>query len=117
MNHANKLTLKNKVLLDDGGKCKLVELGDVRFFETYGNYSKTYFDGGMLLINRSLNYLDSRLSKKCFFRANRQYIVNLSHIVSVQMPGNSTYRIVMSCGKEIDISRRRSLQFRKSLTI
>ena len=117
MDPSKKLTLNHKVLLDAGGKCKLVELGDVRFFETYGNYSKTYFDGGMLLINRSLNYLDSRLSIKSFFRANRQYIVNLSHIESVHTSENSTYKIVMSCGKKIVISRRRSLHFRNSLKI
>ena len=115
--HSDKLTIKDKVLLDSGEKCKLVQLCDIRFFETYGNYSRAYFNGGMLLINRTLNYLDDRLSKRSFFRANRQFIVNLSHIEGVRYAKNSMLIISMSCGKEITISRRRSQMFRETLAI
>ncbi len=115
--HPDKLTINDKVLLDSGEKCKLVQLSDIRYFETYGNYSKAFFNGGVLLINRTLNYLDERLSKRFFFRANRQFIVNLSHIESVRYAKNSILIISMSCGKEITISRRRSQLFRESLAI
>jgi two-component system, LytTR family, response regulator len=117
MRLSNRLSLNDKVLLEDGSKCKLVVLSDVRYFETCGNYSKTYYSGGMLLIHRSLNYLDSRLSSVHFFRTNRQFIINISHVSNVQLLKDSTYRIVMSCGKEIDISRRRSAAFRDSLCL
>lgn len=111
------LTLEDNVLLEDGAKCKLVQLQDVRYFETCGNYSKCYFNGGMLLINRSLNYLENRLSNQTFFRANRQFIINLYHVTDVNLISNSKYRIIMSCGKEIFISRRRSQYFREALSI
>jgi two-component system, LytTR family, response regulator len=117
MNCSKKLTLKEKVLLNDGAKCKLVELNDIRFFETCGNYSKTYYKDGMLLIHRTLNHIESRLPERYFFRANRQFIVNFSRIERVQLLENSTYRIVMCCGKEIDVSRRRSLEFKESLSL
>jgi two-component system LytT family response regulator len=117
MNEPTRLTLHDKVLFEDGSRCRLVALREIRYFETFGNYSKTYFPDGSLLIHRSLNYLDSRLPSEHFFRANRQYIVNISHINNVHLLKDSAYRIVMSCGKQIDISRRRSAAFRESLCL
>jgi two-component system, LytTR family, response regulator len=112
-----KLKLTDKVMLCDGKECKLVELSEIRYFESFGNYTKTWFNGGQLLICRSLSYLDSRLARRYFFRANRQHIINISHIKEVQMNKISAYRIEMSCGKIIDISRRRSQLFRDTLSL
>lgn len=117
MNEIKKLTLGDKVLLCDGEDCKLVELSDVRYFETCGNYTKTYFSGGKLLIYRTLSYLDGRLPGQYFFRVNRQQIVNLSHIKNIHLLDNSTFSIELTCGKKMDLSRRRSQLFRGVMSI
>ncbi|PWN06289.1 LytR/AlgR family response regulator transcription factor [Rhodohalobacter mucosus] len=117
MNEPTRLSLHDKVLFEDGSHCCLVALREVRYFETFGNYSKTFFPEGSLLIHRSLNYLESRLPSDHFFRANRQFIVNFSHIQNVHLLKDSTYSIVMSCGKQINISRRRSAAFRELLCL
>lgn len=111
------LSPDDTVLLNDGDKCKLVELSDVRYFETFGNYSKTYFSGGALLINRSLNYLEKRLPEKCFFRTSRQYIVNLSHIEKLNKIEGGQFRLSLTCGKEIDMSRRKSQYLQERLVL
>ena len=102
------LSPDDTVLLNDGDKCKLVALKDVRYFETCGNYSKTYYSDGALLIKRSLNYLETRLPEKCFFRTSRQYIVNLSHVDKMNKLDGGQFRLILMCGTEIDVSRRRS---------
>lgn len=117
MSESKTLMLNDKVLLSDGEVCKLVELREVRFFETCGNYTKTYFSNEKLLIYRTLTYLDSRLSGQHFFRANRQQIVNLSHIKNIELLPDSTFRIEMTCGKKIDLSRRRSRLFRGAMSL
>lgn len=117
MSETEKLTIYDKVLLCDGDDCKLVELSDIRFFETCGNYTKTYFSDGKLLIYRTLSYLEARLSDQYFFRANRQQIVNLSHIKNIHLMDNSAFRIEMTCGKKIELSRRRSQHFRGALSL
>ncbi|MCA1801450.1 MAG: LytTR family transcriptional regulator [Rhodothermaceae bacterium] len=104
-------------MLCDGKDCKLISLGDVRYFESCGSYSKTWFNGGHQLIYRSLNHLDSRLSGRHFFRANRQFIINISHIREVGQNRSSGFKIVMTCGKMIDISRRRAQLFRETLSL
>lgn len=111
----NQLSRDDTVLLNDGDKCRLVSLSDVRYFETYGNYSKTCFNGGTLLINRSLQYLEDRLPPRSFFRVNRQYIVNLSHIENIQKIAGGQFKLRMKCGKEIEVSRRRSARFQDQL--
>ena len=117
MSKSNKLTPEDNVLLSDGNKCKLAKLSDMRYFETFGNYSKAFYSDGMMLIHRSLSYLETRLAEEYFFRTNRQYIINLSHVECVQLIKNSVYRVELSCGKQINISRRRSTLFKDSLAI
>jgi len=117
MSDLKKLTLTDKVLLCDGDDCKLVKLADVLYFETCGNYTKTYFSGGKLLIYRTLSYLDKRLCDQYFFRVNRQQIVNLSHINTIHLLDDSTLRIELTCGKKMDLSRRRSQLFRGAMSI
>ena len=117
MSAPNALSPDDTVLLNDGDKCKLVELKNVRYFETCGNYSKTYFSGGALLINRSLSYLESRLPGKCFFRTSRQYIVNLSHVEKLNKIDGGQFRLTLTCGKDIEVSRRRSHNFQERLVL
>ena len=117
MSSQNALTPDDTVLLNDGDKCRLVELKNVRYFETCGNYSKTNFTGGTLLINRSLNYLESRLPKKCFFRTSRQFIINLYHIETLKKIDGGQYKLTLSCGKEVEVSRRRSNHFQERLVL
>lgn len=117
MHKSKKLTINDKVLLCDGDHLKLVALKDVRFFETCGNYSKTYFSGGKLLIHKTLSYLESRLPDQMFFRANRQYIINVWHVEDICSSDSTVFKIEMSCGKQVELSRRRTQLFKSRMSI
>lgn len=112
----DEMGLEDKVFVRDGEKCWFVKLKEVRFFETYGNYSRIYFKDEKPLVNKSLNSLQRRLSSKTFFRANRQYIINLEQIKDINPWNNESYQVTMSCGKEIRISRRKSQEFDELLS-
>lgn len=117
MSTPRRLTLQDKVLLSDGDDHHLVKLEDIRFFETCGNYAVAWFTDGKLIIYKTLSYLDSRLSEESFFRANRQYIVNISHVRNIELMNHSTFRLEMSCGTCINLSRRQSRQFKKVMAL
>lgn len=85
MSDSEALTIHDSVLLCDGDTCTIVHLCDVHYFETFGNYSQIYFKSDKLIIYRSLSYICSRLSDKHFFRANRQYLINLCHVKDISM--------------------------------
>jgi two-component system, LytTR family, response regulator len=61
----------DQVFVKDGERCWFVKLGDVKLFESVGNYAKVYFGTNKPLILKSLNALEERLDDKVFFRANR----------------------------------------------
>jgi two-component system, LytTR family, response regulator len=111
-----KMGPEDQVFVKDGEKCWFVKLKQIRFFETYGNYSKIYFDEEKVLVNKSLNYLEARLNPRRFFRANRQFIINLNHVKQIHPWNNEAFRVEMNCGTEIDISRRKSQRFKELLS-
>ena len=108
----DKLTSADQVFVKDGEKCWFVQLSDIRLFEVSGNYTTVYFDNSKPMITRTLNYLESRLDDKTFFRANRQQIINLKWIERIEPWFSGSLRIYMKGGEEIDVSRRQTLKFK-----
>src|SRR3978361_316111 len=74
------LTDLDQVFVKDGERCWFVKLGEIRLFESVGNYAKVFFANNKPLILKSLNALDERLDERTFFRANRKHIINLRMI-------------------------------------
>lgn len=108
----DKLTSNDQVFVKDGERCWFVQLSDIRLFEVSGNYTTVYFGDSKPMITRTLNYLESRLDDKTFFRANRQQIINLKWIERIEPWFSGSLRIYMKGGEEIDVSRRQTLKFK-----
>lgn len=108
----SKLTLDDQVFVKDGERCWFVQLADIRLFEVSGNYTTVYFENSKPMITRTLNYLETRLDDKTFFRSNRQQIINLKWIERIEPWFSGSLRIYMKGGEEIDVSRRQTLKFK-----
>ncbi|MEM7108275.1 MAG: response regulator [Bacteroidota bacterium] len=106
----------SKVFVKDGERCWFVKLGEVRFFETFGNYARIHVKEEVATVGKSLNYLESRLDPTKFFRASRQYIIHLEFVDEVIPWFSDSLRVRMTSGEEIDISRRRSVKFKELLS-
>lgn len=104
----NQFTLNDTVFIQNGDQCHLIKLKNIRYFKTFGNYCYVYFNNEKILLNKSLNYIESRVDPHKFFRANRQYIINISHIVDIHKWGEGSFRVELSCSKAVEISRRKS---------
>jgi len=65
------------------------------------------------LLHKSLTYMENRLTEEVFFRANRQFIVNLNFIKNIEPYFNSTLLVEMKTGQKIDLSQRQSVKFRE----
>lgn len=102
----------DQVFVRDGENCWMVQLSDIQLLESEGNYTRIHFKGERALVARSLNALEIRLDPKVFFRANRSQIVNLRWVQSIQPWFSRGLRIKLRSGSEVEISRRRSQQFR-----
>jgi len=113
----HQLTEESQIFIKDGEKCWLVKIGEVFLFEIVGNYTRVYFKDCKPLIYKSLNQVEERLPETVFFRANRQQIINLKYIKSVDNWFNGKLKATMNDGTEIEISRRQSALFKDMLSL
>jgi two-component system, LytTR family, response regulator len=107
----------SRLFIKDNDKCYLIELASIRYFESCKNEARAFFDGNKAFIKRSMNELERRLPAKIFFRANRQYIVNLQAVKSIEESVSDGFSLLMSDGKRIEISRRRAAQLTEMLRL
>lgn len=107
---------ESRVFVKDGERCWFVRVGDIDLIESNGNYAKVHFDDEHPMIHKSLNYLENRLSPDLFFRANRSQIINLKRIKNVDPWFGQSIKIELANGASVEVSRRRSKEFREKLS-
>jgi len=106
----------SRVFVKDGERCWFVRVGDIFLIESSGNYAKIHFNDVHPMIHKSLNYLENRLNPELFFRANRSQIINLKRIERVDPWFGQTIKIELVNGTSVEVSRRRSQEFREKLS-
>ena len=107
----------DKVFIKDGEKWWFIELDTIRMMESEGNSVKVYFDQFRPMILRSLNNFENKLNPEFFFRANRKYLINLNHVVSVEAWFNGGLKVELSKGEKIEISRRQAIRFKEIFSL
>ncbi len=111
------LTAQDQVFVKDGERCWFVKLADIKLFEINGSYTRIHFENHRPLIPRTLQQLEARLDPKVFFRANRQQIINLKWIASIEPWFSNTLRLTLRDGPEVEVSRQQSVRFRELLSL
>ncbi|HEY4148479.1 MAG TPA: response regulator [Chitinophagaceae bacterium] len=107
----------DQVFVKDGERCWFVKLGEIRLFESVGNYAKVFFGPHKPLILKSLNALEERLDEKTFFRANRKHIVNLRLIDKIEPYFNGGLLLELKGGEKIEVSRRQTVKFKEMMSL
>jgi two-component system LytT family response regulator len=111
------LTENDQVFVKDGDRCWFVKLGEIRLFESVGNYAKVYFSTNKPLILKSLNALEERLDERMFFRANRKHIINLRWIEKIEPYFNGGLLVDLKGGEKIEVSRRQTVKFKEMMSL
>jgi two-component system LytT family response regulator len=111
-----QLTITDRVFIKDNEKCYFPKLGDIRYFESHGNYVKVYFEKHKPMILRSLNSLEERLDPNHYFRANRKYIINLNYIDTIENWFNGGLQVTLEENVKIEISRRQAIKFKEIMS-
>jgi two-component system LytT family response regulator len=113
----------DQVFVKDGEKCWFVKLGNVRLFESMGNYVRLHFEDQKPLILKSLNALEDRLDPKIYFRANRKHIINLQWITKIEPWFSGGLLVTLKTGEKnaggekIEISRRQAIKFKDLMSL
>lgn len=92
-----------KFLLHIGHEYVAIDLKDVIYCKTDGNYTQFHMaNGERLLATHALKFYEKLFHEKGFFRINRFYLINLEHIRSIFRKET----IIMTGGRKINISTR-----------
>jgi len=110
---APALPAPQKLFIKDGERCWFVDYGDIRLFESEGNYTRVYFGEHRPLMLRSLAQLEQKLAPERFFRVSRQHIVNLDAVQQVAPNPAGGLELALAGGLRVEVSRRRAADFRQ----
>lgn len=94
-----------KIFLKTGSKYYFVSYEEISHITSVGNYSKFHFGQHSSLLYQSLKKLEERLPETIFFRANRQEIINLNYIESMNEK-NGEFHVKLKNGYEAILSER-----------
>nr|WP_298791515.1 LytTR family DNA-binding domain-containing protein [uncultured Allomuricauda sp.] len=115
--NSSKLSETSQIFIKDGEACWLVKIGEISHFEIVGNYTRVFFQDKRPMLYKSLNQIEEKLPNQCFFRANRQQIVNTNYINQVVPWFNGKLKLQMKNGEEIEVSRRQSYIFKDKMSL
>jgi len=111
------LSVKNRLLVTKGSITSSILLSDVVYF-IKENFAVSVFDnqGKKYFLDKSLTELEEELDKHVFFRANRQYILNVNYVTGYK--SFDRVKLLVKVGfndKEIEviISQEKTRSFKK----
>lgn len=105
----------DQVFLRDEGKCWFVSVRKIRLLDGEDNHTRVWFEGGQVLLYRTLLSMEERLPSSMFLRANRSQLVNRFFIEKVTPWFSGTIKATLVGGQEVEFSRRQTQQLRERL--
>lgn len=112
-----ELATDDQIFIKDGEKVWLVKVSNIRYMEAIGNHTRIFFENERPLHASSLNKIENRLDPSKFFRINRSQLLNLSHVVKIEPWITGGLKVWLSCGQELDISRRQAVKFKQLMAL
>ncbi len=104
-----------RVLVRKMGRIVPVPVDAIDWVEANGDYVTVHAGGGRHLIERTLTEMEKLLAPRRFIRVHRSALVNRSRIAELRPLGSGRYRLLLTDGSELVVSRTYSSQFRGSL--
>lgn len=103
----------SRLFVRDKDQNYLVEIAEIRKFESCGNYTRLFFGKDSPFVYKSLSRVELRLPAQMFFRVNRQQIVNLKFVSTVEEGISGGYILFLTDGEEVSVSRSHSARLRE----
>jgi two-component system LytT family response regulator len=103
----------DRLLVPDGRKMVPLAIADIVWIKAEDDYARVFAGGRSYLVSRTLKELEVRLDPARFVRIHRSAIVHTPHIREVAAAGGSRYRVRLSDGTDVLVSRQRAPELRR----
>ena len=102
-----------KVILNTDGKLVFLNIDDILYIESDGNYSTFFMTKNQkMVVTKKIKEIDAILPKNYFFRIHNSFIINLNKIK--EFVKNEAY-VVMESNEKIPVARQRKSDFLNKL--
>ena len=109
----NKKFDQKKITINTDGKLLFLNIEDILFVESDGNYSTLIMeDGQKIVVTKKLKEVNAILPEHYFFRIHNSYIINMNKIK--EFIKNEGY-VVMQSNHKIPVARQRKSDFLEKL--
>jgi two-component system LytT family response regulator len=98
-----------------GPRTSFVQLCDVDWIETEGNYLRLHGVGNASLVRGTMKTLEEKLDGDRFVRISRSAIVNVARVANIETLGGGSYVVVMADGTRLMSGRLYSRRLRRML--
>jgi two-component system, LytTR family, response regulator len=105
------------ILLHDTARNWVVRVGEIIMLEASGNDTIVHLASGKISIRKLIGKCEEALDGSLFFRADRSCVVNLNFVRKVGMADAKRFMFVMANGREVIVSRKRSVVFRREKSL
>ena len=91
------------------------KVNHILYCEADQNYTKIFtIRGDVVLISKSLGFIEEQLPVELFFRVHKSHLVNMNFVRTYSKAGG--HHVILENGKRIDVASRRNEEFVKALT-
>ena len=108
---------KNRIVVKSNNDISIVPVIDIHYIEAYDDYVKIFTQQSYFLKKQTMNYYESVLDEKLFFRTHRSFIINLKQLTKLEPLEKNTYLAILKSGKKIPLSRPVYLKLKMKLGI
>lgn len=103
----------DRLLVPDGRRMVPIALADIVYIKAEDDYSRVFAGGRSYLVSRSLKDIETRLDPRSFVRIHRSVIIQIAHIRDVSPHGGSRFKLALSDGTNVIVSRARGAELRR----
>src|SRR5262245_53210337 len=98
----------DRLLVPDGQRIVPIAVADIGWIKAEGDYARIYSGGKSFLVSRTLKEIEARLDPAQFIRIHRSALVHSAHIREVHVADSGRYRVTLSDGATLLVSRTRA---------
>jgi DNA-binding LytR/AlgR family response regulator len=100
-----------------GGTTRLLSRSSILFVQSYGDFVRIVTADGRYLLRSTLAEIEQRWWRHGFFRAHRQYVVNLRNAVELRPQLGGTAELAFADGQAIPVARRHAAELARRLSV